>query len=78
MLKVDILKHNLVPEHTILTPEEADAVLEELDVRIDQIPKILPTDPVVKAIDAKLGDVLKITRKSMTAGVFTSYRVVRE
>ena len=53
-------------------------MLEELDVRIDQIPKILPTDPVVKAIDAKLGDVLKITRKSMTAGVFTSYRVVRE
>ncbi|WP_304124094.1 DNA-directed RNA polymerase subunit H [Methanosphaera cuniculi] len=77
-MKVDILKHDLVPEHTILTPEEADAVLEELDVRIDQIPKILPTDPVVKAIDAKLGDVLKITRKSMTAGVFTSYRVVRE
>ena len=77
-MKVDILKHNLVPEHTILTPEEADAVREELDVRIDQIPKILPTDPVVKAIDAKLGDVLKITRKSMTAGVFTSYRVVRE
>lgn len=77
-MKVDILKHNLVPEHIILTPEEADAVLEELDVRIDQIPKILPTDPVVKAIDAKLGDVLKITRKSMTAGVFTSYRVVRE
>ena len=77
-MKVDILKHNLVPEHTILTPEEADAVLEELDVRIDQIPKILPTDPVVKAIDAKLGDVLNITRKSMTAGVFTSYRVVRE
>lgn len=77
-MKVDILKHDLVPEHTILTPEEADAVLDELDVRIDQIPKILPTDPVVKAIDAKLGDVLKITRKSMTAGVFTSYRVVRE
>lgn len=77
-MKVDILKHDLVPEHTILTPEEADAILEELDVRIDQIPKILPTDPVVKAIDAKLGDVLKITRKSMTAGVFTSYRVVRE
>lgn len=77
-MKVDILKHKLVPEHTILTPEEADAVLEELDVRIDQIPKILPTDPVVKAIDAKVGDVLKITRESMTAGVFTSYRVVRE
>lgn len=77
-MKVDILQHDLVPEHTILEPEEVDVVLDELNVRIDQIPKILPTDPVVKAIDAKLGDVLKITRKSMTAGVFTAYRVVRE
>ncbi len=77
-MKADILQHNLVPEHTILSKEEADKVLEDLNVRVDQLPKILPTDPVVKAIDAKLGDVLKITRKSMTAGIFVSYRVVRE
>lgn len=77
-MKIDILQHNLVPEHTILSEEEAQEVLNDLNVRVDQIPKILPTDPVVKAIGAKLGDILKITRKSETAGVFVAYRVVRE
>lgn len=77
-MKIDILKHNLVPEHVILSDEEAEKVLEELKIRPDQLPKILPDDPVVKAIDAKIGDVLKITRKSETAGIFIAYRIVRE
>ncbi|MDD6286061.1 DNA-directed RNA polymerase subunit H [Candidatus Methanosphaera massiliense] len=77
-MKVDILQHNLVPEHTILSDEEAEEVLDKLNVRVDQIPKILPTDPVVKAIGAELGDIIKITRKSETAGIFVAYRVVRE
>ena len=33
-------------------------------------------DPVVKAINAKSGDVLRITRKSQTAGEFVTYRIV--
>lgn len=77
-MKVDILQHDLVPGHTILSEEEAQKVFEEQDVRPDQVPKILPDDPVVKAIDAKVGDLIKITRKSMTAGIFVSYRIVRE
>ncbi|WP_084790319.1 DNA-directed RNA polymerase subunit H [Methanosphaera sp. WGK6] len=77
-MKTDILQHNLVPEHTILSDEEAQKVLEDLNVRRDQIPKILPDDPVIKAIDAKLGDIIRITRKSETAGIFVAYRVVRE
>ena len=77
-MKADILQHKLVPEHTILSKEEAQKVLDDLNVRLDQIPKILPTDPVVKAIDAKVGDILKITRKSETAGIFVAYRVVRD
>lgn len=77
-MKIDILKHNLVPEHVILSDEEAEKVLEKLKIRPDQLPKILPDDPVVKAIDAKIGDVLKITRKSETAGIFVAYRIVRE
>ena len=77
-MKADILQHKLVPEHTILSEEEAQKVLDDLNVRLDQIPKILPTDPVVKAIDANVGDILKITRKSDTAGIFVAYRVVRD
>lgn len=77
-MKADILQHNLVPEHVILSDEEAEQVLEELNSTEEQLPKILPTDPVVKAIGANVGDILKITRKSETAGVFVAYRMVRE
>ena len=77
-MKINILKHNLVPEHVILSDEEAEEVLDKLKIRPDQLPKILPDDPVVKAIGAKLGDILKITRNSETAGIFVAYRVVRE
>lgn len=77
-MRTDILKHNLVPEHIILTDEEAEEVLLEKNITEDQLPKILPNDPVVKAIDAKEGDILKIIRNSETAGTFVSYRIVRQ
>ena len=46
-MKIDILQHNLVPEHVILSDEEAEKVLLENDFEADEIPKILPTDPVI-------------------------------
>lgn len=49
-----------------------------MDIHIEQLPKIRKDDPVVKAIDAKPGDILKITRKSHTAGKFVTYRLVLE
>jgi DNA-directed RNA polymerase subunit H len=77
-LKIDILQHNLVPEHVILSDEEAEKVFSENDFEEDELPKILPNDPVVKAIGAKEGDIIQITGKSETAGIFTKYRIVRK
>lgn len=77
-MKKDILKHELVPEHTILKNTEVKALLKKLDVIPEQLPKINSDDPVVKAIDANVGDILKITRKSQTSGVFETYRLVQE
>ena len=77
-MKIDILQHNLVPEHVILSDEEAEKVLLENDFEADEIPKILPTDPVIKDISEKEGDLIQITRKSETAGIFTKYRIVRK
>ena len=77
-MKIDILQHNLVPEHVILSEEEAEQVFTENDFEVDQMPKILPNDPVVKAIGAKEVDLIKITGKSETAGIFTKYRIVRK
>jgi DNA-directed RNA polymerase subunit H len=72
----DILKHELVPEHSVLNDSEKKQLFEKLKITEINLPKILANDAVVKAIDAKEGDVLKITRKSPTAGVAIYYRVV--
>jgi|TARA_B100002003_G_scaffold62219_1_gene57486 DNA-directed RNA polymerase subunit H len=72
----EILKHELVPEHEVLTVEEADSLLNEFNISKGQLPKILITDPVVKNIKADIGDIIKITRNSQTAGTAVVYRVV--
>jgi DNA-directed RNA polymerase subunit H len=75
-VKKDILKHKLVPDHAILSKTEANKIIKQLKVHQEQLPKIKVDDPVVKEIGAKIGDVLKITRKSHTAGKFITYRLV--
>jgi len=77
-VKKDILKHKLVPDHTILSETEAKKVVKELKVHPEQLPKINVDDPVAKAIEAKPGDIIQITRKSHTAGKFVTYRLVLE
>ena len=71
-----ILEHELVPKHEILEKEGASEVLKKYGITAEQLPKILDSDPVVKAIDAKRGNILKITRKSPTAGETVYYRIV--
>jgi len=72
----EISKHELVPEHEVLTVEEADSLLNEFNISKGQLPKILITDAVVKNIKADIGDIIKITRNSQTAGTAVVYRVV--
>lgn len=75
-MKLDIFKHELVPRHEILSKEEEVKLLEKMNVSKGQLPKILITDPAAKKLGAKRGDIIKITRKSRTAGTSTFYRVV--
>lgn len=72
----DILKHDLVPEHIIMNENEKKELFKKLNITEKNLPKILTNDPVVKSIGAKEGDVLKIIRKSATAGSSIYYRVV--
>ena len=72
----NILKHELVPKHIILNKDETNEVLKKFNITIKQLPKILTSDPAVKAINAKEGDVLKIIRNSSTAGESLYYRIV--
>lgn len=71
-----VTEHILVPEHKKLTKEEKQALLERYRITTKELPKILESDPALAHIDAEPGDVIKITRKSQTAGKATYYRVV--
>ena len=66
----------LVPTHEIMTEEEIADEFSDVEYDFKDLPKIRSNDPVVKAIEAKPGDVLRITRESQTAGVFVTYRIV--
>jgi len=72
----NILNHELVPEHIILKENEIKEVLEKFNIKPENLPKILLSDPAVKAINAKEGGILKIVRKSKTAGISIYYRIV--
>jgi DNA-directed RNA polymerase subunit H len=74
----DIFEHALVPKHEILTEKEQTELLARYKVQPYQMPQVKSTDPAVKAIGAKPGDMLKITRKSPTAGEHVAYRYVVE
>lgn len=76
MAKPDILQHESVPKHEVMTKKDVKAVLEKYNVSKGQLPKIMADDPVVKMIEANAGDVIQITRTSRTAGKSIFYRVV--
>jgi len=75
-LKIDIQDHMLVPKHEIMTEEEISEEFSDVDYDFKDLPKIRANDPVVEAIGAEPGNVLRITRESQTAGVFVTYRIV--
>jgi DNA-directed RNA polymerase subunit H len=74
----EIFEHKLVPKHEILSEKEKSQILAEYKIQPYQMPQIKATDPAVKAIGAKPGDMLKIIRKSQTAGEHIAYRYVVE
>ena len=81
-MKIDIQNHNLVPKHEVISESEKELLQENSDFNINDLPKIKITDSVVKELskesDISVGDVLRITRKSKTAGEFISYRIIIE
>jgi len=74
--KINVLKHELVPQHILLSKEEAKAILSRMGIDKHELPWILSTDPVAKELGAKPGDVIMIIRKSETAGVAIAFRYV--
>lgn len=76
--KFNVLEHELVPEHVIASEKEVEEILRKYQCEKGQLPLIRINDPVLKEIGAKPGDVIKIIRKSPTAGKAIAYRYVVE
>ena len=74
--KVD--KHILTPKHAKTSEKEKAQLLEKYHVTSKELPKIQKTDSAIKELEAKPGDVIKIIRKSPTAGESIFYRVVSD
>ena len=70
--------HIDVPKHEIMTRDEAEGVLEKYHCKATDLPLIFVNDPAIIAIGVKPGDMIKITRKSATAGESFYYRYVVE
>jgi len=73
---INIIRHHLVPKHIILRERQVKELLERYGIVTQQLPRIHDSDPVVKTVGAKIGNVLKIVRKSSTAGETSYYRLV--
>lgn len=72
------IRHLLVPKHEIISSEELTELLAKMNVKMENLPKIYSGDPAIRHLNAKAGDVIKITRNSQTAGTAIYYRLVIE
>ena len=70
--------HILVPKHEIMIKKDAEEVLKTYNCRTTDLPLIFVNDPAIIGLGVKPGDMIKITRKSATAGESFYYRYVVE
>ena len=70
--------HVYVPKHEIMTINEAEDVLKKFNCMPTELPLIFVNDPAIIGLGIKPGDMIRITRKSPTAGKSIYYRYVVE
>ena len=72
----DIKKHILVPKHSKVSDKEKKALLQKYNLSVYDLPLIKKDDSALKDLGVKSGDIVKIIRKSPTAGESIFYRCV--
>ncbi len=70
--------HIYVPQHEIMTIKESKQTLKNFNCLATELPLIFVNDPAIIGLGVKPGDMIKITRKSATAGKSIYYRYVVE
>ena len=77
-LQFNILKHTLVPKHTILTDDEKELFMKKYNILDNsQIPDISYFSPVSIVIGLRPNDVVKIERASRTSITSDFYRICK-
>ncbi len=74
----NLFGHQFVPKHELLSKKEAEELMRDFHIRPYQLPYIKTSDPTAEVLKAKMGDILRVTRKSATAGEVVVYRYVVE
>ena len=64
--QIDVLLHDLVPQHILLTKKETQDLMDKYQITVIDLPQIFEKDPIAIAIGAKEGDIIKIIRESKT------------
>ncbi len=72
----DLFQHEMVPVHEVMPEGDLSAILTKYNCDKNAFPKIKYTDPAIKFLGARPGDVVRIKRKSITAGMSEYYRLV--
>ncbi|HEV8386335.1 MAG TPA: DNA-directed RNA polymerase subunit H [Nitrososphaera sp.] len=75
---IKISNHIYQPKHEIIPKREAEEVMRKFNARPGQLPYIMTSDKAIEDLDVRPGDIIKITRKSPTAGESVYYRYVVE
>jgi len=70
------MNHFLVPIHEIVSEDNAIEIIKKFGKKKEKFPLISVSDPVIEEIQAKKGDLIRITRETPTAGKSIYYRVV--
>ncbi len=76
MAKFKVSQHILVPKHLKLSEKDKKELLEKYHISLKDLPRINKQDPAIQHLDIKKGDVVKIIRKSPSAGEAVFYRGV--
>lgn len=78
MTKFEVAKHVLVPKHSKVSEKEQKELFEKYAIGLQNLPRIFRKDPAIADMDLKEGDIIKVLRKSPTAGETVFYRRVVE
>jgi DNA-directed RNA polymerase subunit H (RpoH/RPB5) len=73
---INIVDHIIIPKHSLLTEGEKKQFFEEYYVKPKDLPRIFISDPIAKYYDAKVGDIFRIERPSITSVYSIVYRIV--